>query len=710
MPWFPYPGTNNFGTLASLQTVDGSVFRMTTERDPAYGQRAAYRLRFTDVSPQGATIQINQRADVSTTATFLYAYNWTTETYEYVAAVTPATTLKAQTISLTSDQLAKYLDASGNLYVIFRINQPARLGNAPFTWDTDAVSLVSAPVAPSSLTATGDPSITKIDLAWTDNATDETGFRVERQNPGNTAWTTVANLGANVTVWTNTGLAANATYSYRVAALNAAGLSGYSNVASAATLQSGDNNAPGYTAVYATGSHSMRVYWETVAGASAYKIYRATSPGAYNFSAPIATVQATTGTEHIFDDQGLTENQDYFYVVRAVVSGVESSASPEDSHYPNAGAIPWNGTSAQIVSAVNSDAYGDPDLPYTVPYGNTDVMSPDGRVYVEETATVSSTEATVDEVDWKTIINSQEIPLGSFEWPKPKPKTNGGTPTPARKESGGMRRVISPLGYDGVSAWVTIPRWQSGAFTVQENNTSYSESAFAYIGASGNTFQVDAGLAYEKAVPGLNLPRRWTPIIKIKDGDTRAPGRPFPVNISGRALVKATGRAYVNAESIIGNDVCIAYFVSPRTRMCRLYVFAVDSNGLYVARKLCAAVKLPSKSGQPVQNLRMKRVISLAQSAPANLISPFSNPVDLSVWPGTSTGYVRNGSILSGVFFKRARLYNSGQPTIWTSSLNAGRGAGDNYTSKPPTTVSGDQSTGGADTGGTGERCDIVNN
>ena len=44
-------------------------------------------------------------------------------------------------------------------------------------------------------------------------------------------------MGANVTTFANSGLSKNTTYRYRVAAFNASGVSGYSNIASATTLK-----------------------------------------------------------------------------------------------------------------------------------------------------------------------------------------------------------------------------------------------------------------------------------------------------------------------------------------------------------------------------------------------------------------------------------------------------------------------------------------
>jgi hypothetical protein len=95
----------------------------------------------------------------------------------------------------------------------------------------------SAPalLAPSRLGATG-LSRSQIGLTWQDNAGTEDGFSVERcAGIGCTGFTQVAVVGRDVTSYVDDGLARNASYSYRVRAFNAGGVSAYSNTATAKT-------------------------------------------------------------------------------------------------------------------------------------------------------------------------------------------------------------------------------------------------------------------------------------------------------------------------------------------------------------------------------------------------------------------------------------------------------------------------------------------
>ena len=105
--------------------------------------------------------------------------------------------------------------------------------NARFFRDGSAPS-GSAPSAPNGLTATAVSS-SQINLTWNDNASNETGFVVERSADGSTGWSSIATPGANVENYSNIGLTESTTYYYRVRAVNGSGNSGNSNTANATT-------------------------------------------------------------------------------------------------------------------------------------------------------------------------------------------------------------------------------------------------------------------------------------------------------------------------------------------------------------------------------------------------------------------------------------------------------------------------------------------
>ena len=98
------------------------------------------------------------------------------------------------------------------------------------------------PNAPTGLYATAASS-TQINLAWTDNSNNETGFRIERMGSGDTDFQYLGSKGSNVTTYIDSGLVANTKYKYRVLAYGHAGNSGYSNNTEATTLVALNNKS-----------------------------------------------------------------------------------------------------------------------------------------------------------------------------------------------------------------------------------------------------------------------------------------------------------------------------------------------------------------------------------------------------------------------------------------------------------------------------------
>lgn len=118
------------------------------------------------------------------------------------------------------------------------LNNPvgANLGSV----NTSAVQIIDdetppLPAAPTNLSAT-TVSGSQINLAWSDNSDNETGFRIERKTGVDGTYGQVATVEANATSYADNGLNSSTEYFYRVNAYHATGNSGYSNEVSATTL------------------------------------------------------------------------------------------------------------------------------------------------------------------------------------------------------------------------------------------------------------------------------------------------------------------------------------------------------------------------------------------------------------------------------------------------------------------------------------------
>jgi Phage-related protein, tail component len=112
--------------------------------------------------------------------------------------------------------------ASGTTYY-YRVRAQNSFGFSAYS--NVANSTTIGPAAPSNLKATA-VSTTQVNLTWTDNSTNESGFTVQRSTDG-TNYATVATTASNVTTFSDTGLSRSTKYYYRVQSFNADGNSSF---------------------------------------------------------------------------------------------------------------------------------------------------------------------------------------------------------------------------------------------------------------------------------------------------------------------------------------------------------------------------------------------------------------------------------------------------------------------------------------------------
>jgi len=224
------------------------------------------------------------------------------------------------------------------------------------------------PVAPTDLTTTV-VSNTQSDLTWIDNATDETGYEVER-TVNNVTWTLVDTLPADTTSYSDTGLTDGTMYGYRVQAINAVGGSGHA-INAAATLPT----APADFEVTVVSGTQMDLSWTASEFATGYTI--SMLPEMSDTWEVIGTVPDTQTT---YSATGLNPGGTYYAFTVA----------------------PTNSTAGSAV------AYYDPATENDPPYIDLDSLSP-GADPVTTTSTTLSVEAGDDQAEstltysWSTV-------------------------------------------------------------------------------------------------------------------------------------------------------------------------------------------------------------------------------------------------------------------------------------------------------------------
>lgn len=144
----------------------------------------------------------------------------------------------------------------------------------------------------------------------------------------------------------------------------------------------------------ATGANKITLYWTGIPTASGYDIYRsAASGGPYSLiAANVDSLDPGPGltNTYMYTDTGLTTGTEYYYVVYAIVSGLEATESNEDMATPDPSAIPWDtANAATIVSLLSTDVEmdaapnvdEDTDDEYPTEAGLLTAVGPDGVMY-----------------------------------------------------------------------------------------------------------------------------------------------------------------------------------------------------------------------------------------------------------------------------------------------------------------------------------------
>ena len=195
------------------------------------------------------------------------------------------------------------------------------------------------PSPPATVSAT--PGIGEVTLNWTD-VTGATSYNVYSSETSPVTKTTGTKITVNDNSAVIAGLDNGITYYFVVTAVDANGESVESVEVSATPVLP---SAPtGVTA--APGDNNATIRWTAVAGASSYNVYRSqTSP------VTKATGTISTGTDNSLVITGLNNGTPYYFVVTAMVNGLESPISSEVTATPASAIPPAPGAPINVTGA-----------------------------------------------------------------------------------------------------------------------------------------------------------------------------------------------------------------------------------------------------------------------------------------------------------------------------------------------------------------------
>lgn len=252
------------------------------------------------------------------------------------------------------------------------------------------------PTAPTGLNATAISS-SRIDLSWTDNATTETGYKIERKTGIAGTYSQIGAAGVNANSYSDTdpSLTFATTYYYQVRAYDVFSDSSYSNeahattfaIAPTATTNAASNNAGTTATLNGTVNPD---------GADTTVSFEWGTSTAYGNTASVPTVPAgLTDVAVSANITGLTPNTPYHYRVKAVNSinttyGLDASfTTPVIAPSATTNAVSNNttGNSATLNGSINPNgaatavyfqwgtdtSYGNTTTTQNIPTGNNNV-------------------------------------------------------------------------------------------------------------------------------------------------------------------------------------------------------------------------------------------------------------------------------------------------------------------------------------------------
>lgn len=258
-------------------------------------------------------------------------------TYDGVAkalqeSLTDLTTRAVFTRTYAVD-LSQYLTSGSTAYAGFT----AATGGLSSTQEIQSWSFSSTlpipPGAPTGLAVTA-ASGSQCDLSWVDQASGETGFRIERKTGADGAYVVIGSVGANTVAYRDLNLLANTTYYYRIVAMNCGLVSAPGNEAGLTTPLA--PATPSNPQVSLLSASRLDFTWvDNANNETGYRILRQANDDGFTV---VAMLPANTTA---FSDPGLSPDTRYDYHIQA---------------YNEAGNVDFAGLSIVTPSAIGLSA------------------------------------------------------------------------------------------------------------------------------------------------------------------------------------------------------------------------------------------------------------------------------------------------------------------------------------------------------------------
>jgi M6 family metalloprotease-like protein len=221
------------GSYTNTQGDDGTVQSITevqTGGNPSKRRSSlSHRWTFNVSAGNATTLMANAWKNADSTDGDNFQFQYSTDGASYTNAFLVSSILNSNQQSFVLPNTL-----SGTVYVRVIDTNDVQGNSAVDTLSVDYLvihvdnTVVTPPAAPTLQSATA-VAYNQVNLVWTDNASDETAYEVQRATGGG-SYSTVATLGANVVSYSDASVSASTAYNYKVRALKGATPSSDSNV------------------------------------------------------------------------------------------------------------------------------------------------------------------------------------------------------------------------------------------------------------------------------------------------------------------------------------------------------------------------------------------------------------------------------------------------------------------------------------------------
>ena len=264
--------------------------------------------------------------------------------------------------NITAYQLTGLAAGTTYYFRVYAYNEYGNSNRSEIVSATTISNSAGTPAAPTALTVTVI-SDNQINLFWTDNADNETGYQLE-YSTDDIEWFLKAFIGADSETFNCIGLYSGTTYYFRVCAFNDYGHSGYSNIVSATTSPPGSPAAPTNLTATAASTSQINLSWTDNANdETGYAVERSLSGSSGPWSEIASSLPANTTN---YQDTGLSAGTPYYYRVRAYNGNGYSGYSNTADAYTSSGlSLPPELTTNDVTSFSSSSAYLGGNISYT---------------------------------------------------------------------------------------------------------------------------------------------------------------------------------------------------------------------------------------------------------------------------------------------------------------------------------------------------------